>query len=154
MSFKNAKISTVVSAVLFVFSGLYFLQSLQYIYWQGYSPASGFAPRWVSGLCAVFCAVSTIQSLKKDGIPLKDLFPKGEGRKNLIIFWVTLFFFVFLAPVFGFFISSLALLTALFKLGVSKWRKALLYSIILTACCYVVFEVLLNVPLPVNRLGW
>ncbi|MGI6227439.1 MAG: tripartite tricarboxylate transporter TctB family protein [Peptococcales bacterium] len=153
MNIRDLKLSTFVSFLLIVFTSIYFINSFNYIYWQGYVPGAGFAPRWVSGLMLIVSIICLIQSFKEEGIKIFETFPKGDGLKNIIVTWVSLIFYVIFSPFIGFTISSVIILTALFGRSIS-WKKSLVLSIFVTLICFYVFKIVLKVSIPVNSLGW
>ena len=154
MAEKKVQLSTIVSLVLFLFSALYFYQSMQYAYWVAYGPGAGFVPSWVSGLCTVLCGICTFNSLRENGLELRDAFPKGIARMNLFTFWAGLLFFIIVVPVLGFLVTSVVLLSVLYSLGEKNRIKAVCYGIVTTAIAYGIFKILLKVPVPVNHFGW
>ena len=153
MDIKKVQLSTVVSLVLFLFSAVFFFQSFQYEYWTAYSPGGGFVPLWVSGISTVLCAFCVYKSLREDGLLFKDVFPRGVARKNLFICWACLLFFIVFISILGFLLTSVVMLSILFSLGTKDRVRPIVYGIITTVASYVVFKVLLQVPLPVGLLG-
>lgn len=153
MNTIKLKFSTVVSIALILFSSAYFIQSLQYEYWYGYGPGAGFMPRWSSGFMLGLSIICLIQSIKEDGIKLSEFLPKGVGRVNLLITWLGLICFALFAKKLGLIVTSIILLTILFNRG-TKLRRAFILAVIVSLCCFVLFKIILQVPVPVNKFGW
>ena len=155
MDFKKLKFSTVMTVFLFIIMSVYFAMSFQYSYMDAssYSIGSGFLPRWCSGIMLVLLVIYFFRSLKEEGISITEVMPKGVGLFNILLCWAGLIFFAVLAKPLGVVIASMALLFALYSRG-CKWYRALIYSAITTAVCFVVFKVLLEIPLPTNQWGF
>ncbi len=150
---KKLKHSTLMCFLLLVFTSVYFAMSFKYGYWDGYNPGAGFLPRWCSGILLVLLVIYFFRSLKEEGVSVADVFPKGIGGANILICWAALIFFALTAKKIGMLVSSTVMLSFLFG-RTSKWYKAILYAVILAGICFVIFKILLQVPVPVNKLGW
>lgn len=152
---KKLKISidTIVTFVLLVFSSLYFAMSFQYAYWAGRVPGAGFIPRWASGFCVLLCLFTLVKSFREEGMAIKDVIPNKTAAINIGVSWLAMILFAVFSKKIGLAITSVLMLTLLFKLG-NKWPKAILYAVITAAACFVLFKVVLKVPVPVNRFGW
>ncbi len=153
VNISKIKFTTVLCLALILFSAFFLVQSMQLKYWQGYGPGAGFVPLWCSGITLGLSIISFIQSFKRDGIKLSEVFPAGIGRKNIIITWLSLVFFVVFAKILGFIATSVIMLTVLFNRSL-KLNKAIISSVILAVCCFVLFKLILQVPVPVNKFGW
>lgn len=153
MNIKNMKISTLVCLVLALFSGVYITQSLHYDYWHGYGPGAGFVPLWSSGIMLTLCLISLFQSFRMEGIRLAKFFPAGAAMGNIIVTCLGLIFFAVFSNILGMVITSTAMLALLFGRSL-KWTKALLYSGMVSVCCFVLFKIILQVPVPTNQFGW
>lgn len=153
MNIKNMKFSTLVTVILIIFTAAYFVYSFQYDYWSGYGPGAAFMPRWASGIMLALLFLSLFKSLKKQGPKVSEAFPKGFGRKNNIIAWLCLIFFVLFSKKIGVLITSIIILTILFGIN-TKWYKALALAVVVSICCFFVFSVILEVPVPTNKFGW
>jgi len=102
----------------------------------------------------VLSVIAFVQSLKEDGITLERVLPANRtSRINLYVCWGGLIFFLIFVKKLGFVITSGVLLSALFSRG-TKWPKAILLSIIVSLCCFVVFKIVLQVQIPTNQFGW
>ena len=150
---NKLSIDTIVTFLLLVFSSLFFAMSFQYAYWAGRVPGAGFIPRWTSGFCIVFCVVALIKSIKGGGLPVKEIFPNKKAAVNIGISWAAMICFALFSKTIGLLITSVVMLTLLFKLG-NKWPKAVLFAVITAAACFVLFKIVLKVPVPVNKFGW
>jgi hypothetical protein len=152
-SVKNIRLSTAASICLIVFSCLYLAQSLQYSYWYRYGPGAGFVPSWCSGLMLALSVVCLFESFKERGLRIGELFPNAAGRANIFATWLALTLFALLAEILGTLVSSTVMLTVLFGRSM-RWKQALIYGTVVTVCCFVLFKIVLSVPVPVNGFGW
>jgi putative tricarboxylic transport membrane protein len=112
-------------------------------------PGPGFFPFW-AGLFLVFLTLFQI---------MKSFFIRENGEKrniwiniewkNLIIFALSLFAYIFLIDFFGFFISSFLLLIILFKMPKGqKWHIAFFSSFLTVFFSYLIFGYWLDVYFP------
>ena len=152
---KKIKLNTLICFCFMLFSLFYFYNAMQLKLWSSkYAPGPGFIPRWVSGFMFVLSVIAFVQSLKEDGITLERVLPANRtSRINLYVCWGGLIFFLIFVKKLGFVITSGVLLSALFSRG-TKWPKAILLSIIVSLCCFVVFKIVLQVQIPTNQFGW
>lgn len=152
---KKVKLNTVVCFCFMLFSLFYFYNAMQLKVWSSkYAPGPGFIPRWVSGIIFVLSVIAFIQSFREDGVTMDKILPASRtSRINLYVCWGGLVFFLIFVKKLGFVITSSILLTALFSRG-TKWWKAILLGIIVSICCFIIFKIVLQVQIPVNRFGW
>lgn len=150
----NLKNLSVYMAVFFLlFSGIMFGESLSMAYYSEYGPGPGMLPLWVSGLIFILSVVYLGIGLKKEIVLFSQVLPKGEGLINVLVSIGSLILFMIIAPLAGFLIGSTACLFLLFIRGY-KWYWSLVLSISLASTVFWVFGIILEVPLPVNDLGW
>lgn len=117
------------------------------------APGAGLFPLILAvGLCVLSLVLllqaataPTITDAKEGERLTEDQKPSGR-------FWflaVSLFAYAFMLEPFGFLVSSFICLCALFKAGNSwRWPKVVVASAVSVGAAYVVFVVLLRVPLP------
>lgn len=149
----NLNLDVYVSGAMLGFGILTFASSRKMVYWSGYGPGEAFVSSWSSGFLIVLSVISIIKSLNEKGVKLRDILPKGNGLKNLLVTWGASIIFLFTVAKVGFIVASLIMLFLLYSRGY-KWYYAILTSVIVTLVCFIVFKVLLQVPLPVNQYGW
>jgi len=141
-------------AVFFLlFSGIMFWESLSLDYYSEYGPGPGLLPLWVSGLIFVLSLIYLGIALKKEIILFSDVLPKGEGFINVMVCVGSLVLFMIIVPFAGFLISSTITLFILFKRGY-RWYWSLGLSASVAFIVFWIFGIVLQVPLPVNDLGW
>ncbi|NOU92591.1 hypothetical protein GC093_05020 [Paenibacillus sp. LMG 31456] len=141
-------------AVFFLlFSGIMFYESLSMDYYSEYGPGPGLLPLWVSGLIFVLSLIYLVIAIKKDIILFSQILPKGEGLINVLVCVGSLILFMIIVPFAGFLIGSTITLFLLFMRGY-KWYWSLGLSASIASIVFWVFGIILQVPLPVNDLGW
>ncbi|TCN27231.1 tripartite tricarboxylate transporter TctB family protein [Mesobacillus foraminis] len=79
--------------------------------------------------------------------------PKGKIRLKMLLSIMILLIYCFLIGILGYFLSTLAAFTCLFRLlGSYRWIISLFFSATLTAVLYGLFIVLLKTPFPGGSL--
>lgn len=153
--FKKIKLNTVISFCFILFSAFYFYNAMHLKLWSSkYAPGPGFIPRWVSGFMFVLAVISFVKSFKEDGITLDKVLPEElTSRVNLLVCWGGLVFFLIFVKKIGFIGTSVILLAALYSRG-TKLPKAILVSVIVSLCCFLIFKIVLQVQIPTNQYGW
>lgn len=146
-------ISVYMAVFFLLFSGVMFWESLSMSYYSEYGPGPGLLPLWVSGIIFVLSVVYLVTAFKKDIILFAHVLPKGEGLVNVLVCMGSLVLFMVLVPLTGFLIGSTVTLFILFLRGY-KWYWSLGFSASVAFIIFWVFGVMLQVPLPVNDLGW
>jgi putative tricarboxylic transport membrane protein len=115
-------------------------------------PGTGFVPL-LSGV------IMTGLSL---GIILQAVFRAKEGEKEkgkssflndrwpkLVVTLIILFSYAFLLDILGFVLATFALVLFLLKIvEPTKWHSALLQAVVTTGACYLLFYIVLKVPMP------
>jgi putative tricarboxylic transport membrane protein len=142
-----------ISVFFLLFGGIMLWQSLQLDYYSDYGPGPGLLPLWISSAIIVFSVLNLVLSLKKNIIRIADVIPKGEGLLNVLACIGAFLLFIIIVPYVGFLIGSTVMLFILFSRGF-KWYWAIGLSVLIAGIIFWVFGILLQVPLPVNELGW
>jgi putative tricarboxylic transport membrane protein len=137
--------------ILFIFAGTLFWKSLSLKYYSDYGPGPGFFPAWMSGLLIVLSILYIIDSLRKNGIHIKDIFPKKEGLRKVLTIFISLIVFLVLVPFTGYTIAAVSMLCILF-FREYKWYWGIGISLTVSFVLFFAFHYLLKVPLPVNSL--
>jgi len=76
------------------------------------------------------------------------------GWRRVGLAFITFALFVLTIPFIGYAIGTIVFLTILFKImGVVRWRTGFIFGIIGSASTYVIFKILLSMPLPDSFLG-
>jgi hypothetical protein len=140
--------------ILLIYSIVMFVQSLSLQYYAkfGLGPGPGFFPIWLSGALGVLSLIFIFRALKRP-VPLQDILPHGQGLKNVLSTLGAVLLFILIAKTTGFTIACTLMLSIVLK-GQYGWRKGLAISLSITLVLLVIFQHLLDVPLPVNMWGW
>ena len=139
--------------LLLIFASILFTESLGLQYYTPTGPGPGFFPIWINGTLIILSIVYIGLSLKKEKILFKDIFPKGKDLINMLSVLGSIVIFMLIIEVAGFVTASTVLLfLVLFRLY--KWYLALGVSVGTSILLLVIFQYVMEVPLPVNMFGW
>ena len=135
--------------LLLAFAGYIFVNSLTLGYVAGGIPGAGFLPLWASVIMAVSAVAILVKSWRK---PLS-----GPLIANQALLWRTAIFglgmvaMVFLIPYLGMVLTlALFMLLAVPFLGARQPLKIAAAVILVPLFVYVLFQLILKVPLPVG----
>ena len=148
---KNAGIWS--GIIVFFLGCFFFWKSLGLTYASAVGPGPGLFPLWLSGILMFIALLYIWESGTKDVILLSDILPKGRELRNVIAILVSLLVFLIIVNFTGFIIAGTILMSMLL-LREYKWYWGLAISFITTLSTFVLFQILLDVPLPVNIFGW
>ncbi|MGF9711429.1 tripartite tricarboxylate transporter TctB family protein [Paenibacillus naphthalenovorans] len=148
---KNA--GFVIGIVILLFASLILWQSLSFDYYSELGPGPGLLPLWLSAVLMVLSLLFMMKSLKKSIILFPEILPRGRGLRNILTIIAAVLFFIIAAPFAGFTIAGILTLSFIL-IRDYKWVMALGVSATVTVSLFYVFKFLLNVPLPVNALGF
>jgi putative tricarboxylic transport membrane protein len=130
--------------ILLVLSILYGINALTFP--EGMSePGPSFLPIILS-IGAVICSIVII--FKNRVIQASEDNPEYKIGKQHLLLVGYLAAYLILVPFLGFIITSVLFLVVIFRLyGVNGYLRPIIYSAVLTASVYVLFRLVLNVPL-------
>ena len=136
-----------------IWSIVAFMMSSSYVYYSKYGPGPGLFPLWISGLFIVISILYIIESMRKEGVSVNEVFPKGEDLNYILKIMGSIALFILLAPYTGYSIASIVMLFILF-FGKYKWYSGLGIAIVTTLILFLIFQTYLRIPLPLNPFGW
>ncbi|MFS0774950.1 tripartite tricarboxylate transporter TctB family protein [Neobacillus sp. 3P2-tot-E-2] len=136
-----------------IYSAVIFAQSLSLNYYTEFGPGPGFFPLWLSGILIILSIGLILGSIKKEKIFFKDILPKGRSLMRVVLVPASLIVFILIVNFTGFIIASSVLLFLVFILEF-KWYMSLALSSSISILLFFIFQSILEVPLPVNVLGW
>ena len=142
-----------IGLVILVFAGTFFYQALGYDFYSKYGPGPGLFPIWLSGSLVVLTLLYIVDSVRKSGISIRDILPKGAGLKNVATVFASLLAFLVVMPFAGYTIASVIMLFILFHREY-KWYSGLGISIAVSLTIFYLFKSFLGVPLPTNPFGF
>lgn len=125
----------------------------QLLYWDGYAPASGFAPVWV-GLAGIALAGLMLLQIGRQGVAEEANLPNRSELTRVLLTVAALWLFVAAAPWLG--MISAAFMLMLFMLLVVLRRPpiaCIATAVVTTLIVYGVFVAWLQVPLPRGVFG-
>ncbi|TDG00103.1 tripartite tricarboxylate transporter TctB family protein [Paenibacillus piri] len=139
--------------LVFLLGCTMFWQSLSLDYRSSIGPGPGLFPLWLSSALIILSLLYIAESVKKEVFRIADLIPKGRGLGNVVAILVSFVIFIVVVSFAGFVIAG-TLLVFLLLVREYKWYKALGISFAIALITFVIFQTLLDVPLPVNDLGF
>jgi putative tricarboxylic transport membrane protein len=148
----------VTSSLFWILIGILFcLGGLHYGIRRSGIPGPGFLP-FVTGLVLVALSlillVSRLLQRKDTAASTVEPMPGGQALQRILIVLGALCLYVLILEPMGFMVTTLLFMMALLRLEPRKWMFILLVSISATAFFFVLFKVLLRVPLPAGVLGY
>lgn len=127
-----------------VLSAIWILLGLQYGFWEGGRPESGFIGVIFGTIVLVFALIMGLRLLIRKDLKISFQFNKSSAIPVLAA--VLCVFFIYL---FGI-VAAVFLFIALWMRFISKyaWKKTIIVSLIFTLFVYGVFRLWLHVPFP------
>jgi len=143
--------------VLFLFGMGAFVISWSYPLGTFRMPGGGFFPLIASILLMALAGILMILSFsKKNQQTTREtpFFPEKESPKRIVFGFLSLIGYRYLLPVLGFTFATgfFVLFLALF-LGNYKWKFSVVFSILTAVIAYYLFQVWLQIPLPVSAFS-
>lgn len=142
-----------VSIVLLIYSAGMFFQSLTLDYANQLGPGSGFLPLWISGILFLVTLSYLWQSVRGEGISIREIIPSGSARHDIVYMLTGLCLFALTVEHIGF-SSAGSVLIGLMIVRKYKWYYAIPAAVGISFLVSAIFQNLLGVPLPVNEYGW
>lgn len=139
--------------LILIFACVIFSQALTLDYYTTLGPGPGLFPLWLSGILIVLSILYIFQSIKKEAVSFAEILSKGRGLGNVVAVLGSVIVFMLIVNFTGFIVASTVLLFILL-VREYKWHWGLGISAGVSILLFVVFQVFLGIPLPVNALGW
>jgi hypothetical protein len=116
-------------------------------------PGSGFIFMFSGSLLTVLSLIDLLRTFLRKVESRKKIW-SGLKWLNVILVLIGLSAYVYFFELSGFFLSSFLLMLFLFKVvEPTKWRVAIVSSLITISIAYIIFSVWLKVPFPKGFLG-
>jgi hypothetical protein len=138
-----------VPLVLLAAAGVYLTLALRLPFGAVARPGAGFYPVIVAVFAIVVAAGATVSAFRSGPPPGTGAAgPDAAARRRVVISVVALVAFCLGLPWIGYPAAAFAFVTVVLRYLGSRWTTALLTGALSAAGSYVVFAVLLDVPLP------
>jgi len=147
----SIKKRNVIGAFFFMAMGLAFaLGSMKYGSLRSGIPNAGFFPLLGGIILIVLSLMLLIPVLKnKEYQRNENFFPQKDSWKRLLIVTAILFFYGVVLEHVGFLMTTFVFMIAILRFIESPgWMTILFTSFATTGTCYLIFKVLLKIPLP------
>ena len=136
-----------VPLVLLVAAGVYLTLALRLPFGAAARPGAGFYPVFVAVFAIVVALAATASAYRSaPGTTAIEL--DAASRRRVVISVVALIAFCLALPWIGYPVAALAFVTVILRYLGGRWTTALLTGALSSAGSYVLFAVLLDVPLP------
>jgi len=142
-----------VPLVLLALSGVYLTQAMALPFGAVAKPGAGFYPVIVAVFAIVVAMAATATAFRAHAVEAgaEVELDAPARRKRVLISVLALVGFCFLMPWVGYPAVALLFTTIVLRFLGSRWATAVLIGVLSAAASYVLFAVLLDVPLP---RGW
>ena len=138
-----------VPLVLLVAAGVYLTLALRLPFGAAERPGAGFYPVIVAVFAIVVALAATASAFRSAPRTEADTPPlDAAARRRVVISVVALAAFCLALPWIGYPVAALAFVTVILRYLGGRWTTALLTGVLSSAGSYVLFAVLLDVPLP------
>ena len=136
-----------VPLVLLVAAGVYLTLALRLPFGAAARPGAGFYPVFVAVFAIVVALAATASAYRRaPGAAAIEL--DAASRRRVVISVVALVAFCLALPWIGYPVAAFAFVTVVLRYLGGRWTTALLTGALSAAGSYVLFAVLLDVPLP------
>ena len=136
-----------VPLVLLVAAGVYLILALRLPFGAAARPGAGFYPVFVA-VFAIVVALAATASAYRSAAGTVAIELNAASRRRVVISVVALVAFCLALPWIGYPVAALAFVTVILRYLGGRWTTALLTGVLSSAGSYVLFAVLLDVPLP------
>jgi putative tricarboxylic transport membrane protein len=136
-----------VPLVLLVAAAIYLTLALRLPFGAAARPGAGFYPVIVA-VFAVVVALAATASAYRSAPGTGTVVLGADARRRVVISVVALIVFCLVLPWIGYPAAALAFVTVVLRYLGARWTTALLTGVLSSAGSYVLFDVLLDVPLP------
>lgn len=151
------KAETVAGAVIVVLGALLLQQSLRLPYIADGVPGPGFLPLWISSGIMGSGFVLAVKGVRAHLAPTGEAvtWPEPSGWRRVGLVLGALAVSLLLLTWLGFVLTTaLFMITVIFGLGVRSWRSLVSVPLISAVVLYLIFAVMLRVPLPKGLLAF
>lgn len=138
--------------VILGFSIICFVTSFQYKYIILDGPGPGLLPRWATIMLMLLTCVYIYNSISNP-VLLKDIMPEKKIAIENLLIMLYMVLFIVIVRYTGFVIALTIMLFLLFR-EQFRWFIALAVAGGSSVALFLLFDVMLKVPLPVNTFGW
>ena len=150
------KADQITGIILLIFSGFVIEESWKMPQRGDFGPGMGFLPLWLGMLMAILSIFLIVNAWRRAGDPTKKaIFPGRRALVTILVVLVALAVYIALLKVLGFLVSTILLNTFLMG-GVmrERWKMTLLVALTTSVVLYMIFQVFLEVNLPINMFGF
>jgi putative tricarboxylic transport membrane protein len=122
-----------------------------------FEPGIRFLPFWLGVLMAILSVLLMVSAWRRKpaGGAAKSLMPNRQALISIVLLVAGLAVYIALLETLGFLIDTLLFNTFLMAVVMrARWKMTLWVAVVSSSALYVIFRILLEVPLPTNMLGF
>jgi putative tricarboxylic transport membrane protein len=151
------KADRIIGLIMLVFACVVIAESMRMPQEGGnFEPGIRFLPFWLGVLMAVLSVLLMVSAWRKSaGGAAKRLMPNRQALISIVLLVAGLGVYITLLETLGFLIDTLLFNTFLMAVVMrAHWKMALSVAVGSSLALYVLFRILLEVPLPINMFGF
>jgi putative tricarboxylic transport membrane protein len=155
------KADQIIGVIVLLFSGLVIEESWR-MSKEGIATGTEFAPgpEFLSLWAGIFLAILSVlliasASLWPTDPKKKAIFPRGRSLISVALLTASLGTYIFVLDIIGYLVGTFLLIAFLLRVVMrGKWKLSLFVALLASVSLYVIFQVMLEVRLPKNMLGF
>ena len=151
------KADKIIGLIMLIFAGFVIGESMRMPQEGGnFEPGIRFLPFWLGVLMAILSVLLTVSAWRKSaGGAAKGLMPNRQALISIVLLVTGLAVYIALLETLGFLIDTLLFNAFLMAVVMrAHWKMTLLVAVGASVALYVLFRILLEVPLPINVFGF
>jgi putative tricarboxylic transport membrane protein len=151
------KADKIIGLIMLVFAGFVIAESMRMPQEGGnFEPGIRFLPFWLGVLMAILSVLLMVSAWRRsDGGAAKRLMPSRQALISIVLLVAGLAVYIAFLETLGFLIDTLLFNTFLMAVVMrARWTMTLLVAVGSSSALYVLFRILLDVPLPKNMFGF
>lgn len=144
----------ITSILLFLFGIYVLVEALKFDYMVEGTPGPGFLPFWVGLSISLLALIPLAKTFTQFASKLVNPFQKGDFKNFFIVIGSSIGV-ILITPLTGL-LTALGLMVGVIckLLGTKSWKMVIGLTIVTPVALYLIFDVILGVPLPKGILGF
>lgn len=144
----------IASIIVFVYGIYIIIEALKFDYMISGTPGPGFLPLWIGLGISILSIILFIKSFTKFKSQLLNPFESGDLKTFLVVIGGSVIVAV-ITPLTGLLIALGVMVGVVTKLlGTQSWEKVFSLGILTPLLLFIIFDVILGVPLPKSIFGF
>jgi hypothetical protein len=151
------KADRIIGSIMLIFACVVIVESMRMPQEGGnFEPGIRFLPFWLGVLMAVLSVLLMVNAWRKSAVvKAKRLMPNRQALISIVLLVAGLAVYIALLETLGFLIDTLLFNAFLMAVVMrAHWKMTLWVAVGSSSALYVLFRILLEVPLPINMFGF